>query len=420
MANPEHVARLKEGVGAWNAWRRTNPGVMVDLESAYLARADLTLANLASAKLARAKFDFTRLTYADLTSSNLASTNFTHANLTRADLAHSNLTHANLTYADLTHANFTHANLTHALLSSAKLTSAKFAQANLNKADLQPADLTHANLTRADLTHANLAHANLTHANLASADLTSAKLTQANLDTAELRATGFSALDLSEVVGLEKVMHVGPSNISTSTLERSKGRIPTAFLRGCGLSDWEVESAKLYNPDLTEFERIDITYRVAQILGETPININPLFISYKREDSDFVDALGKSLDGKRVRYWRDIHDMKAGRIEKQVDRAMRLNPTVLLVLSEKSVESDWVEWEAKKARKLEKELDRDVLCPLSLDDSWKTCKWPERLREQIMEYQILDFSRWQEPTEFQQWFQKLIDGLGLFYPKGKD
>ena len=27
MANEEHVAKLKEGVTAWNAWRRENPEV---------------------------------------------------------------------------------------------------------------------------------------------------------------------------------------------------------------------------------------------------------------------------------------------------------------------------------------------------------------------------------------------------------
>ena len=63
--------------------------------------------------------------------------------------------------------------------------------------------------------------------------------------------------------------------------------------------------------------------------------------------------------------------MKAGRIETQIDRAIRQNPTVLLVLSENSLNSDWVEHEVRTARGLEKEIGRDVLCPVALDDSWK-------------------------------------------------
>ena len=42
----------------------------------------------------------------------------------------------------------------------------------------------------------------------------------------------------------------------------------------------------------------------------------------------------------------------AGRLEKVVDRAMRLNPIVLLVLSENSVKSDWVEHEARKRERV--------------------------------------------------------------------
>jgi hypothetical protein len=67
---------------------------------------------------------------------------------------------------------------------------------------------------------------------------------------------------------------------------------------------------------------------------------------------------------------------------------------------------------------LEKELKRDVLCPVALDDAWKDCKWPARLREQIMEYNILDFSKWKDEEEFEKMFRKLIDGLDLFYKEG--
>lgn len=47
--------------------------------------------------------------------------------------------------------------------------------------------------------------------------------------------------------------------------------------------------------------------------------------------------------------------------------------------------------------------------------SWKDCHWPERLREQIMEYNILDFSDWKNEDTFRHMFGRLIDGLDLFY-----
>ncbi|MBV9769781.1 MAG: pentapeptide repeat-containing protein, partial [Bryobacterales bacterium] len=51
MANPEHVAKLREGVAAWNAWREQNPAVKPDLSGADLKGIDFGDANLSVAKL---------------------------------------------------------------------------------------------------------------------------------------------------------------------------------------------------------------------------------------------------------------------------------------------------------------------------------------------------------------------------------
>ena len=127
--------------------------------------------------------------------------------------------------------------------------------------------------------------------------------------------------------------------------------------------------------------------------------------------------MDSSLTKKGVRFWRDIHDAASGRLETQIDRAMRLNPTVLLVLSKNSIKSDWVEHEVRTARELEKELGRDALCPIALDDSWKSSRWPKRVMEQVMEYNILDFSKWENDSVFEEQFVKLLSGLDLFYKK---
>lgn len=70
-----------------------------------------------------------------------------------------------------------------------------------------------------------------------------------------------------------------------------------------------------------------------------------------------------------------------------------------------------------RACKTEKELGRDVLCPVALDDSWKSSKWEERIIEQIMKYNILDFSKWENELMFEEKFTKLLSGLDLFYKK---
>ena len=42
------------------------------------------------------------------------------------------------------------------------------------------------------------------------------------------------------------------------------------------------------------------------------------------------------------------------------------------------------------------------------------------MREQILEYNILDFSNWQDETEFGKMFRKLVDGLDLYYKQKKN
>jgi hypothetical protein len=42
MASKKHVARLRQGVEAWNQWRRENPKICPDLSRAVLIRASLS------------------------------------------------------------------------------------------------------------------------------------------------------------------------------------------------------------------------------------------------------------------------------------------------------------------------------------------------------------------------------------------
>jgi hypothetical protein len=125
MANDEHVALLKQGVKAWNAWRRENPDIRPDLSNADLSGADLSGANLARANLREAILFKANLGRADPVEANLRD----HADLSGADLARANLREAvlfkaNLTGADLSGADLSGADLSLAPLVSADLTGA--------------------------------------------------------------------------------------------------------------------------------------------------------------------------------------------------------------------------------------------------------------------------------------------------------
>ncbi len=384
MANEEQLAILKQGVDVWNRWRTNNPIVDIDLSEAYLFEANLYRANLSDANLSNA-----------------------------------NLFRANLHEADLFRADFTGANLGGAYFREATLINAYLYRAYLHRAYLRRTDLRGADFRESDLRETDLRGANLSKAYLTATNLTEAKLKDAGFAEGIFDHTILASLDLSATTGLESAKHLGPSPVSTDTLQKSQGNIPEEFLRGCGLSDWEIESAKLYWPDLSNEEISKITQNIFDLKATQAIQISRLFISYSHANSAFVDKLETKLNEKGIRFWRDIHDATAGRLERQIHRAIRHNPTVLLILSEHSTNSDWVEHEARLARKFEKELGRDVLCPIGLDDSWKTCNWPERIKEQIMEYNILDFANWEDDAALDEMFKKLIDGLDMFYKKEK-
>jgi uncharacterized protein YjbI with pentapeptide repeats len=203
MANDEHVALLKQGVGAWNAWRIKNPDVLVpNLRGADLFGADLCGANLTKADLDGASLNGANLTKADLHEASLMKANLTKADLTLANLREAilieaNLTMANLREADLHEASLMKANLTNAFLDGASLNGANLREAKLTEADLEGASLNGANLREANLTGAGLDGASLNGANLREANLThafldGASLSGANLINADLRGANLT------------------------------------------------------------------------------------------------------------------------------------------------------------------------------------------------------------------------------------
>ena len=119
MANDEHVALLKQGVTAWNAWRDENPDILPDLRGANLRGANLSGANLFVANLSGAN-----LRGANLSAANLFVANLSEANLSEADLRGAHLRGAHLREADLSEADLREARLLRATLVDTNITGA--------------------------------------------------------------------------------------------------------------------------------------------------------------------------------------------------------------------------------------------------------------------------------------------------------
>jgi Pentapeptide repeats (8 copies) len=181
MANEEHVALLKQGVAAWNAWRNENSSILPDLSRAGLSRADLDEANLDEANLHQAELSRAKLRRAFLMRAQLGYAQLRGAKLSDAYLSDASLFHADLHDADLEGAGLIGANLNRANLRHANLRGASLVGARLIGADLEGARLTEANLKDATFRGANLREANLCRADLWAATLMDTDLTGADL-----------------------------------------------------------------------------------------------------------------------------------------------------------------------------------------------------------------------------------------------
>jgi hypothetical protein len=135
------------------------------------------------------------------------------------------------------------------------------------------------------------------------------------------------------------------------------------------------------------------------------------FISYSSKDQEFVDRLHADLQNKGVRCWFAPHDMPIGaKIIDAIDEAIRLRDKVLLILSEHSVASDWVEEEVTRALDEERSRKTTVLFPIRVDDAVlnTTEAWARGLR---IQRHIGDFCLWKDHDAYQKVLERVLRDL---------
>jgi uncharacterized protein YjbI with pentapeptide repeats len=385
MANAEHLKILKKGVVAWNKWRKKTNLLDPVLRGADLNGANLRGADLSDADLSRANLSRANLIDAGLSGADLRDANLSGAILTRADLRDANLSRASLSRVDLSGAKLSNANLSRAELSAADLSFANLSRANLIRGNLIGADLRGANLSRADLSEADLSEADIGHA-----ELCATKLDKTSFFGAYIYRTIFAFTSLKTAKGLETCKHFGPSAIDYHTLMAS-GPLPEVFLHGCGLSDEFID----YLPSF----------------WNQPIQFYSCFISYSTKDHAFAQRLYADLQARGIRCWFAPEKLKTGdKFRVKIDEAIRLHEKLLIVLSEHSVKSDWVEKEVETAFERERREGCLVLFPVRVDDAVIDTEvaWAADIRRTR---QIGDFRTWKDHDSYAKAFERLLRDL---------
>jgi uncharacterized protein YjbI with pentapeptide repeats len=139
VADPLHLAKLREGISAWNRWRRKAGEITPDLQDAFLTGVFRNWSTRYGSDLSRANLTKIDLTGADLREANLGAVNMSEANLSGAYLSGANLRGAVLARTKLFGTDLFEANL-----QGANLIGAEFVNTKLQGATLDQADLTNA------------------------------------------------------------------------------------------------------------------------------------------------------------------------------------------------------------------------------------------------------------------------------------
>ncbi|HLJ90580.1 MAG TPA: toll/interleukin-1 receptor domain-containing protein [Candidatus Angelobacter sp.] len=295
-------------------------------------------------------------------------------------------------------------NLVRADLRGQYLSGFNLEGADLSRADLTGADLTGAKLSQAILREALLANANLFRAEMLGADLHNAvfvnsHLSEANLRGARLKLTTVASTDLSSTVGLESVLHDGPSTIGLDTVYKSQGRIPLSFLRGAGTPENFIEYMRSLTGSAFEYYSC--------------------FIAYSTWDQAFADRLYADLQSRGIRCWFAPHDIVAGsKLSPQIDEAIRFYEKVLLILSDHSIRSSWLRFEIKTAIERETQTGEPVLFPIRLVPYEPLAQWKwidadtgTDLARELRQYFIADFSDWKDHDSYVKSFDRLLRDL---------
>jgi len=328
--------------------------------------------------------------------------NFDNLKFHNVDLSYADISDSTFCLANISQSDFSGAILEDSFFSNVNIIGSYFCGSNLIKTKFQGAHISSTNFDKCNLLKARLEEANFINCSLDNANLSETfliatrfqkvSLIDTNFNYSGLGGTIFANVDLSSVIGLTETFHYSHSSVDFDTIKNFKGVFTIKFMQGVGLPDSFIEYAASFN--------------------NKSIPYYSCFISYSSKDEVFAKRLHADLQTNGIRCWFAPEDLKIGqKIRTAIDQSIRIHDKLLIVLSENSINSGWVEKEVETAFEKEMRLPKDtVLFPIRIDSA--VMKTDEAWATDIKRTRhIGDFTNWKDYNKYRKSLKRLLRDL---------
>jgi uncharacterized protein YjbI with pentapeptide repeats len=316
-------------------------------------------------------------------------TDLTHAQLSGSDFSRYEFINVDFSGSDLAETSFNGTSGSEVRFNGCDLAHSSFEDAHFVSAVFTNTDLRHASLSFSSFRFSEFSNVNLAEAGLFDTFFGRSTLNDVQFATAGMAGTVFANCTITRPLGLASANHSGRSSVDISTLLTTD--FPESFLRGIGLPD------------------TFITY--LDSLKNNPIEYYSCFLSYSSKDDDFARRLYNDLQARGIRTWFAPEDLKIGdRFRVRIDESIRVHDKLVLILSENSIASDWVETEVEAALERERRDKRGVLFPIAIDETGFSSDepWAADIRRKR---HIGDFRKWKSHDDYTAAFERLVRDL---------
>lgn len=305
-----------------------------------------------------------------------------------------------------------------ALFDGSKLYNCNFYKANLGGVSFRNTKQSNTSFVDSKLKLSDMTSSILNTCDFQGANLNQTLFESSRFSLCEFGRSQITNIDFSECTGLITSRHYARSSVDNQTLSQSQN-LDLEFLRGLGLTDWEIEVTKLYAPAIGLSDINDIIYKIFEYRSEQPLQFYSCFISYSNLDETFAKNIYEDLQDSGVRCWYAPEELKAGqKVNQQINEAIHVHEKLIIILSEESLKSDWVKHELRKAVKREDKEQKQILFPISLIsfDSLKNWEFFDNstgidIAERVREYFIPVFDNWQNEESYQKVFNRFLGNL---------